>query len=65
MKVEKRDGTIQDFKFEKIEKVVNKIFTSKPVCEEVPENFIDNLRTYFDNFIKKHAEDYIMPIEDI
>jgi len=65
MKVEKRDGTIQDFKFEKIENVVNKIFTSKPVCEEVPENFIETLRQHFDAIIKKKADDYIMPIEDI
>ncbi|WQJ53320.1 MAG: NrdD-like anaerobic ribonucleotide reductase large subunit [Wendovervirus sonii] len=65
MKVEKRDGTIQDFKFEKIERVVNKIFTSKPVCEDVPDNFIDSLRSYFDTYIKKHSDEYIMPIEDI
>lgn len=65
MKVEKRDGTIQDFKFEKIEKVITKVFNNKLVNEEVPEKFIDQIKQYFDNFIEKHDENYVIPIEEI
>lgn len=68
MKVEKRDGTIQDFNFGKIEKAVSKVFTSKPVCEQVPEEFMKMLREYFDNLVaKQDAKDpnYAMPIERI
>lgn len=65
MKVEKRDGTIQDFKFEKIERVITKVFNNKLVNEEVPEKFIEQIKQYFDSFIEKHDETYIMPIEDI
>ena len=68
MKVEKRDGTIQNFNFSKIERAVEKVFTSKPVQEEVPEKFIEQLRELFDNLIEKNDAknpDYAMPIEDI
>lgn len=65
MKVEKRDGTIQDFKFEKIEKVITKVFNNKLVNEEVPEKFIEQIKQYFDNFIEKHDENYVIPIEEI
>lgn len=65
MKVEKRDGTIQDFRFEKIKKVVEKVFNDKQVNEEVPEKFIEQVKQYFDNFIEKHDEDFVLPIEDI
>jgi ribonucleoside-triphosphate reductase (formate) len=65
MKVEKRDGTIQDFKFEKIEKVVQKTFNNKPVCEEVPDKFMESIKSYFDSFIEKHPDDYVMNVEDI
>lgn len=65
MKVEKRDGTIQDFRFDKIVKVIEKVFSDKQVNEEVPEKFIDQVKEYFDKFIEKHDESYVMPIEDI
>ena len=65
MKVEKRDGTIQDFKFEKIEQAIKKVFSDKSVNEQEPEKFIEIVKQYFDNFIEKHNEDYVMPIEDI
>lgn len=65
MKVEKRDGTIQDFRFEKIVKVIERVFSDKQVNEEVPEKFIDQVKEYFDKFIEKHDENYVMPIEDI
>jgi hypothetical protein len=29
MKVEKRDGTIQEFRFEKIKKVIERVFSDK------------------------------------
>lgn len=29
MKVEKRDGTIQEFRFEKIKKVIERVFNDK------------------------------------
>lgn len=65
MKVEKRDGTIQDFKFEKIERVIQRVFNNKPVCEEVPEKFVESVKQYFDSFIEKHSDDYAMNVEDI
>lgn len=65
MKVEKRDGTIQEFRFEKIKRVIEKVFSDKQVNEEVPEKFIEQVKQYFDNFIEKHEEDFVLPIEDI
>ena len=65
MKVEKRDGTIQPFRFEKIERAVEKVFSSKSVNKEMPENFIEQLKAHFDDIIAKKDEDYAMPIEDI
>ena len=65
MKVEKRDGTIQDFRFDKIVKVIEKVFSDKWVNEEVPEKFIEQVKEYFDKFVEKHDENYVMPIEDI
>ena len=65
MKVEKRDGTIQEFRFEKIKKVIERVFSDKAVNEEVPEKFIEQVKQYFDNFIEKHDETFVMPIEDI
>ena len=68
MKVEKRDGTIQPFKFEKIEAAVTKVFESKPICEPVPDAFIEQLREYFNTLVtKQDAKDpnYAMPIEEI
>lgn len=68
MKVEKRDGTIQPFKFEKIEAAVTKVFESKPICEHVPEAFIEQLREYFNALVTKQDlrnPNYAMPIEEI
>ena len=65
MKVEKRDGTIQEFRFEKIKKVIERVFIDKQVNEEVPEKFVEQVKQYFDNFIEKHDEDFVLPIEDI
>lgn len=68
MKVEKRDGTIQPFKFEKIEAAVTKVFESKPICEHVPEAFIEQLREYFNTLVTKQDlrnPNYAMPIEEI
>ena len=68
MKVEKRDGTIQVFKFEKIEAAVTKVFENKPICEPVPQAFIEQLRDYFTTLVtKQDAKDpnYAMPIEEI
>ena len=68
MKVEKRDGTIQAFKFEKIEAAVTKVFENKPICEPVPQAFIEQLRDYFTALVtKQDAKDpnYAMPIEEI
>ena len=68
MKVEKRDGTIQAFKFEKIEAAVTKVFENKPICEPVPQAFIEQLRDYFTTLVtKQDAKDsnYAMPIEEI
>ena len=68
MRVEKRDGTIQAFKFEKIEAAVTKVFENKPICEPVPQAFIEQLRDYFTTLVtKQDAKDsnYAMPIEEI
>lgn len=68
MKVEKRDGTIQQFRFEKIETAVTKVFESKPVNEHVPEKFMSDLKQYFANLVEKNDAknpDFVMPIEEI
>ena len=54
MKVEKRDGTIQQYNFNKIEN-----------GEDVPEKFIEQLKEHFDNIVAKKDNDFVMPIEDI
>ena len=63
MKVEKRDGGIQQYNFEKIESAVTKVFSA--IGEDVPEKFIEQLKEHFDNIIAKKDDDYVMPIEDI
>ena len=63
MKVEKRDGTIQQYNFSKIENAITKVFSA--IDEEVPEKLIEQLREHFDNIIAKKNNDYVMPIEDI
>ena len=68
MNVEKRDGTIQPFRFEKIERAVKLVFESKPVNESVPDKFIEQLKNYFDALVEKNDAknpNYAMPIEDI
>lgn len=68
MKVEKRDGTIQQFNFSKIENVIGKVFSNKAVNEDVPEKLIEQLKERFDNIVaKQDAKDpnYAMPIENI
>ena len=47
--IKERDGTIQQFKFEKIEAAVTKVFVNKPICSQVPEGFMAQLKEYFDN----------------
>ena len=63
MKVEKRDGAIQLYNFDKIESAVNKVFSA--IGEDVPEKLIEQLREHFDNIVAKKSDDYVMPIEDI
>lgn len=68
MKVEKRDGRIQEFKFSKIENAIKKVFESKPICSEVPESFLETARVFFDKLTQKQDAknpDYAMPIEEI
>lgn len=65
MKVEKRDGTIQEFNFEKIERAVQRVFNNKPVCEDVPYKFMEALREHFDKLVKKYPADHVMQIESI
>lgn len=68
MKVEKRDGRIRDFDFSKIENAIKRVFNSKPVCEDVPDKFLEQVKAYFDSLVEKHdAKDpnYAMPIEEI
>ena len=63
MKVEKRDGAIQQYDFNKIQNAVTKVFSA--INEDVPEKFIDQLKEHFDNIIAKKDEDFVMPIEQI
>lgn len=65
MYVEKRDGMIQPFDFKKIERVVERVFSNKLVNEEVPEKFVEQLKSVFDNIINKYSDDHVMDIEDI
>jgi len=63
MKVEKRDGAIQQYNFSKIESAVTKVFSA--INEDVPEKFIEQLKEHFENIIAKKDEDFVMPIEQI
>lgn len=65
MKVEKRDGRIQPFNFDKIAVAVSKVFASKSVQQPVPEKLLDKLKDYFDKLSEKKDSNYAMPIEDI
>lgn len=63
MKVEKRDGTIQQYNFGKIENAITKVFSA--IGEDVPEKFIEQLKEHFDNIVAKRDASYVMPIENI
>ena len=66
MKVEKRDGTTQIFNFDKIERVVFRVYSS--IGKPVPEKFLSDLRVLFDKILEKaegKGDGYVMPIEDI
>ena len=68
MKVEKRDGTIQQYDFAKIESAVTRVFESKPLNSHVPENFINQLHEHFYKIVSKQElkhPDVAMPIEEI
>lgn len=62
MKVIKRDGTPQEYDFQKIKEAVNKAFAS--VSQEVPERFIEQLRESVEKCIVKNNGDGT-PIEEI
>ena len=57
MNVEKRDGTIQQFDFGKIEKVVSATFSNKMVNEPIPEKFIDHLKKCFADIVSQYDSD--------
>ena len=61
MKVEKRDGTLQDFNFEKIKRAVNSVY--KSIKEEVPEKVLNDLNLYYTKLIEKHENVSKQPIQ--
>lgn len=61
MKVEKRDGTLQDFNFEKIKRAVNSVY--KSIKTEVPEKVINDLNLYYTKLIEKHENVSKQPIQ--
>ena len=63
MKVEKRDGMIQQYNFDKIAAAVTKVFSA--INEDVPEKLLEQLKEHFDNIIAKKSNDFVMPIEQI
>jgi ribonucleoside-triphosphate reductase len=64
MKVEKRDGTLQDFKFVKIERAVNGVYNS--IGKPVPDKVLQDLHNYYDKLIEKYSKnDQAIPIESI
>ena len=68
MNVEKRDGTIQQFDFGKIEKVVKATFSNKMVNEPIPEKFIDQLKKCFADIVSQYDSDESLgafPVENI
>ena len=68
MNVEKRDGTIQQFDFGKIEKVVKATFSNKMVNEPIPDKFIDQLKKCFDDIVSQYDSDESLgafPVENI
>ena len=65
MKVEKRDGRIQAFNFDKIVIAVSKVFASKSVQKPVPDKLLDKLKEFFEKLSEKKDDNYAMPIEEI
>lgn len=65
MKVEKRDGRIQAFNFDKIAIAVSKVFASKSVQKPVPDKLLDKLKEFFEKLSEKKDDNYAMPIEEI
>ena len=63
MKVVKRDESIQDFNFEKINDVLAKAFSS--VNQEIPEKFIEQLKETFDKYFTKKDIISVEEIQDI
>lgn len=63
MQVIKRDESVQDYNFEKVQQAVIKAFNS--VKEEVPEKFIEQLKDTFDNYSTKHDVITVEEIQDI
>ena len=57
MKVEKRDGAIQQYNFDKIEKAIKAVFSA--INEDVPEKLIEQLKEHFDNIIARNRADYV------
>ena len=63
MQVIKRDESVQDYDFEKVQHAVIKAFNS--VKEEVPEKFIEQLKETFENYTIKHDIITVEEIQDI
>lgn len=62
MNIIKRDGTPQEYKFEKIKNTVTKAFNS--VNQEVPEKFLEQLKEQVEKIIEKNNGDGT-PVEEI
>ena len=63
MQVIKRDESVQEFSFDKVEEVIKKAFAS--VSQEVPDKFMDQLKEVFDSTIKKNDSINVEEIQDI
>lgn len=63
MQVIKRDESIQDYNFDKVQRVIIKAFNA--VKSEVPEKFIEQLKETLDNYSVKHDIINVEEIQDI
>jgi ribonucleoside-triphosphate reductase len=63
MQVIKRDDTVQEFSFDKVERVLKRAF--KSVNQEVPEKFIEQLKDVLDKFALKNDSIKVEEIQDI
>ena len=63
MQVIKRDGSTQDFTFEKVRKVVQKAYRS--VNQEVPDKFISQLEELSDKTVAKKPSMSVEEIQDM